>query len=211
MLMAYIVSDFIPMGRKNRPALFNPCEYITIHNTGNESKGANAMAHASYLKNTDEAVSWHYTADESGIVQHLPDCETAYHAGDGKGNGNRKSIGIEICVNGDLIKAHDNGAWLTAKLLKTHRLGLDKVVQHNKWTGKNCPQWLREGNPYTWEIFISKVRYYMSENETMVMTKDEAKAIVKEKAKLSDSTLQYILDDYRWGDELIIKLAQAMK
>lgn len=42
------------------------------------------------------------------------------------------------------------------------------------------------------------------------MTKDEAKKIVKEKAGLSDKTIEYIADDYRWGDEAIIKLAEAL-
>ena len=43
------------------------------------------------------------------------------------------------------------------------------------------------------------------------MTKDEAKNIVKQKAGLSDASIQYIADDYRYGDELIVKLATAMK
>jgi len=43
------------------------------------------------------------------------------------------------------------------------------------------------------------------------MTKEEAKKIVKAKAGLSDSTIQYIADDYRYGDDLIIKLAKAME
>ncbi len=43
------------------------------------------------------------------------------------------------------------------------------------------------------------------------MTKDEAKTIVKEKAGLSNASIQFIADDYRYGDELIIKLATAMK
>lgn len=42
------------------------------------------------------------------------------------------------------------------------------------------------------------------------LTKAEAKRIVKEKVGLSDKTLEYIADDYRWGDELIIKLAEAL-
>ena len=45
----------------------------------------------------------------------------------------------------------------------------------------------------------------------VTMTVDEAKAIVKEKAGLTDATIQYIADDYRYGDALIVKLAQAMK
>ena len=204
-----IIRDYIPKGRINRPAIHNPCEYITIHNTGNTNKGANTLAHIIYLKTVDSKVSWHYTVDDTNIAQHLPDNETAYHGGDGVGNGNRKSIGIEICVNydSDLGVAHDKAAKLVAELLKAHKLSLNNVVQHNHWSGKNCPEWLRSGKPYTWEVFISKVRYYTSED----MTKAEAKAIVKEKVALSDSTIQYIADDYRYGDELIIKLAQAMK
>lgn len=47
--------------------------------------------------------------------------------------------------------------------------------------------------------------------EDATMTKDEAKQIVKEKAKLSDATIQFIAEDYRYGDDLIVKLAEAMK
>ena len=204
-----IIVDFIPIGRANRPALYNPHEYITIHNTGNTSKGADAIGHGYFLKTTTDLVSWHYTVDSVNIVQHLPDNETAFHAGDGSGNGNRKSIGIEIAVNsdGNLELAHDRAAELTANLLNEYTIPLDRVMQHNYWSGKNCPEWLRNGNPYTWNTFLSKVKFHMYKN----LTKAQAKIIVKEKAGLSDSTIQYIADDYRWGDDLIIKLAHAMK
>ena len=43
------------------------------------------------------------------------------------------------------------------------------------------------------------------------VSKDEAKKIVQTKAGLSDATINYIADDYRYGDELIVKLAEAMK
>ena len=42
------------------------------------------------------------------------------------------------------------------------------------------------------------------------MTKEEAKRVLKTKAGLSDATITY-LDSYRWGDDLIVKLAQAMQ
>ena len=42
------------------------------------------------------------------------------------------------------------------------------------------------------------------------MTKDEAKKIIKKKAGLSDSTIAF-LDAYRYGDDLLIKLATAMQ
>ena len=42
------------------------------------------------------------------------------------------------------------------------------------------------------------------------MTKDEAKKILKTKAGLSDATITY-LDSYRYGDNLIVKLAAAIE
>lgn len=42
------------------------------------------------------------------------------------------------------------------------------------------------------------------------MTKDEAKRILKAKAGLSDATITY-LDSYRYGDDLIVKLAKAVQ
>jgi glucan-binding YG repeat protein len=41
-------------------------------------------------------------------------------------------------------------------LLQKHKLGIDKVVQHNKWSGKNCPRHLRaHDRGMNWEQFIS--------------------------------------------------------
>ena len=154
-----IQEDFIPAGRKNRPGKSNPDEYITIHETGNFSKGADAAAHASYVKSDSAAndyVSWHYTVDDHAIVQHIPDGETAYHAGDGKdGPGNNTSIGIEICVNldGDFEKAKENAASLVRLLMSEHGIDIDHVVQHNHWSGKDCPYTIRHTG--TWDAFLA--------------------------------------------------------
>ena len=48
------------------------------------------------------------------------------------------------------------------------------------------------------------------QEEVSSVTKDEAKKIIKEKAGVSDATIVY-LDSYRYGDDLILKLAQAMQ
>ena len=154
-----IQEDFIPAGRKNRPGKSNPDEYITIHETGNFSKGADAAAHASYLKSDSAAndyVSWHYTVDDHAIVQHIPDGENAYHAGDGKdGPGNSTSIGIEICVNPDedFEKAKKNAASLVRLLMSEHGLDIAHVVQHNHWNGKDCPYTIRHTG--TWDAFLA--------------------------------------------------------
>ncbi len=42
------------------------------------------------------------------------------------------------------------------------------------------------------------------------LTAAEAKAIVKEKAGLDDKTIDYLANDYKYGKDLIIKLAKAM-
>ena len=158
-----ITQDLIPVGRRNRPGLVNPMNFITIHNTGNSSRGAHARAHANYLRGDTAAglpVSWHYTIDETGAIQHLPDNETAFHAGDGNGLGNRQSIGMEICQNidGNLLQATENAVILTAMLCVRHNIPTANIRQHNFWSpSKGCPQELRAGRPYSWAIFISKV------------------------------------------------------
>lgn len=155
-----IQQDIIPAGRRNRPGGRNPDIYITIHETGNTDAGADAEAHGKYLTGSaGEAslTSWHYTVDDHAIVQHLPDNETAYHAGDGAtGPGNTTSIGIEICVNsdGDFGKAKANAAALVRLLMAEHGIPLANVVQHNRWNGKNCPATIR-ATPGAWEAFLA--------------------------------------------------------
>ena len=105
-------------------------------------------------------VSWHYTVDDHAIVQHLPDYETAYHAGDGKdGPGNTTSIGIEICVNagGDFEAAKANAAALVRLLMEEHGISIDRVVQHNHWNGKDCPKTIR-ATAGAWEAFLALCR-----------------------------------------------------
>lgn len=165
--MVEIKSSFISKGSKNRPAYANPKFYITIHNTGNISKGSGARNHASYVKSAAAQaipVSWHLTVDDKEAYQHLPFDESAYHAGDGNGDGNRKSIGIEICMNsdGDLLKATDNAVEIVAYLCNKYSIATKDIRQHYDWSKKNCPQMIREGKPYDWNTFISKVQNLLS-------------------------------------------------
>ena len=159
-----IQEHIISGGRRNRPGRdTNPGAYITIHETGNAAKGADAAAHAAYLDSDAgerDMVSWHYTVDDHAIVQHLPDYETAYHAGDGKdGPGNTTSIGVEICVNagGDFAQAQANAASLVRLLMEEHGIPIDRVVQHNHWNGKDCPKTIR-ATTGAWEAFLALCR-----------------------------------------------------
>lgn len=175
-----IIASLISKGRPNRPGKAMTPEYITIHETGNYVKGADAKAHASYLRNTSAKVSWHYTVDDKYAYQHIPNTETAYHAGDGAlGMGNSKSIGIEICVNadGDFDKACRNAAELVRKLMAMHSIPIENVVQHNRWNGKDCPKNLRIRG---WNDFIKECRKTEEEKD---MTKQEVIAIIEEYEK----------------------------
>lgn len=155
-----IQQDIIPAGRRNRPGGRNPDIYITIHETGNTDAGADAEAHGKYLTGSaGEAslTSWHYTVDDHAIVQHLPDNETAYHAGDGaSGLGNAQSIGVEICVNadGDFGAAKANAAALVRLLMAEHGIPLGNIKQHHDWNGKNCPAAIRSTHG-AWEAFLA--------------------------------------------------------
>ena len=101
--------------------------------------------------------------DDQRVVQHLPLDEVAWHAGDGsKGPGNTSSISIEICENadGDRAKAEANAAELVAHLIRTVPSLLsfpECVVQHNRWSGKDCPRIIRHRSG-GWEAFLAAVR-----------------------------------------------------
>lgn len=181
-----ITQDFIPKSRKmNRPAYPMVPEFITVHDVGNPRVGANAAMHIKYLnENADVAkrnVSWHFTADESMIAQHLPTNESAWHAGDGgSGTGNRKSIGVEICdnVDGDRAKAEENAIWLVAKLMKDHNIPIENVVQHNRWSGKGCPGILRS-RPNGWNEFIAKINERLNPVVNYQLDPDDANKIIR--------------------------------
>ncbi len=155
-----IIKEFIPVGSKNRSGIkMDGPKWITIHDTGNSNQGANAENHAKYLRSGQASASWHFTVDDKQIIQHLPLDIIGWHAGDGgNGPGNRSSIGIEICENkdGDRVRAEANAAKLVAYLMKLFSLEIERVVQHNRWSGKNCPRVIR-ARPGGWEGFLKEV------------------------------------------------------
>lgn len=156
--MVEIIKDFLQPGSRNRPGRPMVPKYITIHNTDNENKGADALGHASFLKGgLAGSTGWHFTIDDKRIVQHIPTNENAYHAADGAdGPGNTTSIGIEICVNsdGDYARAEGNAVELIRYLMKTENIPLENVVPHKKWYAKNCPSRILP----RWDAFILTIK-----------------------------------------------------
>ncbi|SHI85337.1 Papain family cysteine protease [Hymenobacter daecheongensis DSM 21074] len=138
-------TDLIKAGAPNRSGRAITPTYLTIHNTANASRGADAHMHAQYLKGSDaqqRLVSWHFTVDDKRCVQHLPLHERGMHAGTGLGNAS--SIGIEICEHAgiDQAAANQRAALLTAALLRHLDLAIAHVVPHQHWSGKRCPHLL---------------------------------------------------------------------
>ena len=137
-------------------------EYVTIHNTANN---ASALAEISYMIGNWDEVSYHWAVDDVQAIQAIEHNRNAWHSGDGgKGTGNRKSIGIEICHsltpgNPKYAKSEDNGAKLAAIILNQYGWGIDRIRKHQDWSGKYCPhRILDNGN---WEGFKSKVQAYL--------------------------------------------------
>jgi N-acetylmuramoyl-L-alanine amidase len=162
--MIPIKVDLIPKAK--RPGYAMKPEYITIHQTGNTAKGANAAMHNKYVHSVAPNPSWTFTVDDHEAYQHLPLNENGWHASDGtNGAGNRKSIGIEICVNkdGNLAKAEANAAWLCAKLIrevKTLKPFPACMKQHYDWSKKNCPAQIR-GRKNGWANFLAAVESHL--------------------------------------------------
>lgn len=155
--------DLIPAGSSNRPGTRLRPTFVTIHNTGNASAGADAAMHARYVKGADaraRRVSWHFTVDDKRVFKHLPTNEVAWHAGPG----NSRSIAIEVCENRgiDTAAVIDRAALLTALMMLAYGIGRDGVVTHQKWTGKDCPRVIlrRKGG---FEAFRDRAAAYLDE------------------------------------------------
>ncbi len=132
-------------------------EFITVHNTANN---ASAMSEISYMIGNNNEVSYHVAVDDEEIVQGIEFNRNTWNAGDGsKGNGNRKSISIEICYSTGELEQFKNAEKLAAKyiayLLKERNWGIDRVKKHQDWSGKYCPHKTLD---LGWDRFINMVK-----------------------------------------------------
>lgn len=186
-----VYKDLIPKGTHARKTI-RPMKprYITIHSTQNYSVGADAWRHSLAQKNGKLRaykrkggnrigyLSWHYSIDQSVVVQHIPTNEQGEHA-DFDGPGNNYSIGLEMCENrgNDREITLDRTAKLTAYLMHQHNIPIYNVVPHYHWERKglpvphkNCPHFLLEdGRPgKIWRAFQAKIQKYYDEITVIV-------------------------------------------
>lgn len=115
---------------------------ITVHNTDWINVASNTTPAEQYTRacvnGNLKSVRVHYYVDDKCAWQNLPLTLSGFHAADGNGPGNRKTISIECIMRNstDSVskKSEDNCAKLTAWLL--HKYGLnveDNLFTHTHW------------------------------------------------------------------------------
>ena len=188
-----------------------PIQFLVIHYTANN--GDTVQNNLDYFAGNAVGASAHYFVDENGYGQSVKDQDTAWHCGANQYKHpdcrNANSIGIELCSKKDsrgnyyfMDQTVYNAAALARQLMQTYGIDRSHVLRHYDVTGKRCPAPMVD-NPTLWENFLNLL-------EDKTMTYAEAIETVKEKAGLSDATMQF-LTSYIWREDLLKKLAQAMK
>ena len=164
---------------------------VTVHNTDWISVASGTTPAEQYTRATVNGnmkdVRVHYYVDNTCAWQNLPHSLSGWHAADGSGNGNRRTIAIESIMssayNVTEKKSEDNCARLAAALLKKYNLDINHLFTHTHWlnvrdgksgtvdylnTAKNpyktCPLYIL---PH-WSAFKAKVQKYLTDAKPTV-------------------------------------------
>ena len=158
---------------------------VTVHNTDWITVARGTTPAEQYTRATVNGnmrdVRVHYYVDNVCAWQNLPHSLSGWHAADGSGNGNRRTIAIECIMssayNSTDKKSEDNCAKLAAALLKQYGLDINHLYTHTHWLnvrdGRNgtidqlntmynrykmCPAYIL---PH-WAEFKKKVQSYLN-------------------------------------------------
>lgn len=116
---------------------------ITVHNTANDAPAKNERDYMARVKDGGDVATYHYAVDDKEAYECIPLNVNGWHSGDGNGNGNRKSLAIEICYSksggSKFNSAEINAIELVAKLCKDFKISSSKIYFHKDRSGKNCP------------------------------------------------------------------------
>lgn len=143
-------------------------KYVTFHNTDNSASAKNEIK---YMITNNNQTSFHVAVDDIEAIQGIPFNRNAWHCGDGNKDGNRSSIGVEICYNklgkndAKFKKAEENAVKVCAQLLKQFNLGIDRLKPHKHWSGKNCPSTTNH------QEFINRVKAELTKSNNPTPTK----------------------------------------
>lgn len=190
--MGGVLVNYYPLTEHNPKRIAMPGKMtksiigVTIHNTGVINAASGTTMAEQYTRATVNgnmnSVRVHYYVDGMCAWQNLPLTWQGWHAADGSGNGNTRTIAIECIMSGkgtvEDMQAEDNAARIAAELLKTYGLGIDCLFTHTHWLNvrdgrkgtvdqlnvmrhpyKMCPLYII---PH-WQQFKAKVATYMGE------------------------------------------------
>ena len=185
---------------------------VTVHNTDWISVASGTTPAEQYTRatvnNNMKDVRVHYYVDNICAWQNLPHSLSGWHAADGSGNGNRRTIAIECIMssayNSTNKKSEDNCAKLAAALLKQYGLDINHLYTHTHWLnvrdGRNgtidqlntmynrykmCPAYIL---PH-WAEFKKKVQSYMKSG-TSVSKNPTTKQLYRVRKSWSDAKSQ---------------------
>lgn len=185
---------------------------VTIHNTSWITTASGTTPAEQYTRATVNGnmkdVRVHYYVDNTCAWQNLPLNLSGWHAADGSGNGNRRTIAIECIMssayNDRDKKSEDNAARLAAALLKKYNLDINHLYTHTHWlnvrdgksgsvdylnTAKNpsktCPLYIL---PH-WSAFKAKVQSYMNSSAS-ASTNTSTKQFYRVRKSWSDAKSQ---------------------
>ena len=196
----------------------NHPEYIVIHETGNQSLGADAYSHYKYFNGGDRSSSAHYFVDDKQIIQCVDDCLQSWHNGKKYGPNppvpqcnNSNSIGIEICVNadGDYKKAVVLAIQLTKELMKKHNIPKSKVIRHYDSCLKQCPAKMLK-DPVVWDNFKKQLKEE-TEDYAVEKTKIELNGQVKEVNAVNLNGNYYIKLRDLEDDKILVDYSNAKR
>ena len=166
---------------------------VTVHNTAWITTAAGTTPAEQYTRSTVNGnmndVRVHYYVDNVCAWQNLPHSLSGWHAADGSGNGNRRTIAIECIMSSAYNvtdkKSEGNCARLAAALLKKYNLDINHLFTHTHWLnvrdGKSgTVDYLNTArNPYKmcpayilphWAAFKAKVQSYLNSGSSTPAT-----------------------------------------
>ena len=168
-------------------------KYIILHHRA--GNGDVQSIHNTHLKNGWSGIGYHFYVRKDGSVYRGRPINVV-----GAHTTNYNSISIGVCFEGNFesetmpevqIKA---GQELVVYLKNLYPSA--EVKRHKDFNSTACP-----GKNFPFE----KIK-----KGEVTMTVNEAKEIIKKKAGLENDTINFILC-YKYGEELIVKLAKAMQ
>lgn len=177
-------------------------KYLVIHDTGNDSKGADAMSHYRYFNGGNRNASAHYFVDDERVVQLVGDSFSAWHVGDGRGRygiTNANSLGIEMCINsdGNYAKMYYHTVELAKNIMQKFNIPIERVVRHYDASRKLCPNHMRKSGWQAWAQFKKdiqapiKLKIDLSKSSTAIPVDQEAEIARREAEVKNDPTKKY--------------------